>query len=829
MTRPDCAPIRERIGWRHYSGMFLLSLATLVLELALTRVLSVALWYHFGFLVISTALLGFGASGVVLALWQGLRERAALDRALALLALLFGVLTVGGFWLLQRIPFDPFSLFADRQQLLFMLLYYVVLALPFFCAGLALALLFTRGAAQINRLYACDLVGAGVGCALIALVIPTFGGSGAIAIAAVFGLLAAIVFGLRWARGLALVGAVLGVATFGLACIADRALPVAVTPNKTRPPSPPLYTAWNTFSRIDVYEQPLRFGSGGRGGRRIIFDAGTAATGIVDLRPDVRTVLQQLAATRAFESSVAYIAKSRPRVLIIGAGGGEEVLDALQFGASAITAVEINPIITDIVTHRMRDFWGGLFAQPEVRLVTDEGRSFVRRSREQYDAIISVHTISNAAIASGALALAENYVLTREAFADYLDRLAPDGVLYFTRPETQIARLVATGRASLASGGITDPAGHFYLYRHLSAAPAQLGATNRPSFVAGFLMKKSPFTPEEVRLMHEHLGIGPPQLRQRGRTGSRTGRPLELLYSPLEPHEGSLYHALLTAPDPRTVYATQTAQLAPTTDDRPFFNQHMRWSSITFATVLDLFTQERLGRLALEDRPVAEVTLLVLLVQAMLVAAALIVLPLARFARAGLRAPHCGRFLLYFAGLGLGFIMIEMALLQRFTLFLGQPMYTFAIVLAGLLVFTGVGAALAGRLDAQPRQHLRWIIVLILVMLVGTAFLTPVVLSAALALPLVWRILVALLLIAPLGVLLGLPFPTGLRVVAHEASVLVPWAWGVNGFFTVIGTTVALILGMAFGFTAVLMMAGLCYVLALAAMLGRETQLPVQE
>jgi hypothetical protein len=366
----------------------------------------------------------------------------------------------------------------------------------------------------------------------------------------------------------------------------------------------------------------------------------------------------------------------------------------------------------------MRDFWGGLFAQPEVRLVTAEGRSFVRRSREQYDAIISAHTISNAAIASGALALAENYVLTREAFVDYLDRLGPDGVLYFVRPEAQIARLVATGRESLAARGVVDPAGHFYLYRHPSSAPqGQLGAANRPSFRAGFLLKKSPFTPEEVRLMHTHLGIG--------------RRPLELLYSPLEPHVGSIYHALLTAPDPRMVYAAQTAQLAPTTDDRPFFNQPPRWSSITFTTVRDLFTQERLGRLALEDRPVAEVTLLVLLVQALLIATALIVLPLARFARTGLRVPHCGRFLLCFAGLGLGFIMIEMALLQRFTLFLGEPVYTYAVVLAGLLVFTGLGAYVAGRLRSQPRQHLRWIMPLIVVTLVGTAFLMPVVFAAA--------------------------------------------------------------------------------------------------
>ena len=816
MTRPACATIREPGRWHHCGGMFLLSLATLVLELALTRVLSVALWYHFGFLVISTALLGFGTAGVVLAVWQGLRECAALDRMLALFALLFGVLTVVGFWLMQRLPFDPFSLFAERRQLLFMPLYYVLIALPFFCAGLALALLLTRGTTRITRLYACDLAGAGLGCVLLALVMPAFGGSGSVVVAAALGLLAAGVFGWYAARVLALAGALLSVAAFALACVADCALPIAITPNKSSSPPPPLYTAWNTFSRIDVYEQLLRPGTGGRGGRQLIVDAGTAATGIVDLRPDVRTVLRQLAATRPFESSVAYIGKPRPRVLILGAGGGEEVLDALHFSASAITAVEINPIITDVVTHRMRDFWGGLFDQPEVRLVTDEGRSFVRRSREQYDAILSVHTISNAAIASGALALAENYVLTREAFVDYLDHLAPDGVLYVVRPEAQLARLVATGRESLAARGVVDPAGHFYLYRHPSSAPrGQLLAPNRLAFRAGFLMKKSPFTPEEVRLMHAHLVIGRPTL--------------ELLYSPLESHAGSLYHALLTAPDPRTVYATQAAQLAPTTDDRPFFNQHTRWASLTLTTVWDLFTQGRLGRLALEDRPVAEVAVLVLLVQAILIATGLIVLPLARFARAGVHAPHCGRFLLYFAGLGVGFILIEMALVQRFTLFLGQPVYTFAVVLAGLLVCTGAGAALAGRLHAQPQQHLRWILPLIVVLVVGTAFLTPLVLSAALALPLVWRILLALCLIAPLGVLLGLPFPTGLRVVAHTAPVLVPWAWGVNSFCTVIGTAVALMLGMAYGFTAVLMIAALCYGIALAAMPRCETPLPVEE
>src|SRR6478672_1584452 len=203
VSKLDEKPPGERIGGQHYLGIFLLSLATLLLELSLTRVLSVALWYHFGFLVISTALLGFGTSGVVLALWRRLREEIALDCALATLALLFGLLTVLCFWVMQRIPFDPFSLFSDKRQLAFMPLYYIVISLPFFCSGLALALLFTRGGPRVNRLYAFDLVGAGIGCAALALIMPAFGGSGSVVFSAALGLVAAAIFGFRVTKAVA--------------------------------------------------------------------------------------------------------------------------------------------------------------------------------------------------------------------------------------------------------------------------------------------------------------------------------------------------------------------------------------------------------------------------------------------------------------------------------------------------------------------------------------------------------------------------------------------------------------------------------------------------
>ena len=299
---------------------------------------------------------------------------------------------------------------------------------------------------------------------------------------------------------------------------------------------------------------------------------------------------------------------------------------------------------------------------------------------------------------------------------------------------------------------------------------------------------------------------------------------MELLYTPFGNGRNTIYDSLLTAPDVRSVYRATPVELEPATDDRPFFNQHARWSSIGASTIRDVFTQKKMGRMALEDRPVAEVTLLVLLAQSVLVAAVLILLPLAGFAQRGLQVADRWRYLAYFGALGIGFIFVEIALLQRFTLFLGQPVYTLAVVLAGLLMFAGVGAALAGRARTSPQRALGPILLGVIVILMATALLTPAIFAAALGLPLPVRALIAFLLIAPVGIALGMPFPTGLRIVSLDAAPIVPWAWGVNGFFTVIGSVAAMILGMAFGFTAVLEVAGLCYLVALMALAGRGNE-----
>ena len=807
--------IGSRVCWRHYTGIFLLSFATLLLELALTRVLSVANWYHFGFLVISTALLGFGASGVVLSLWTGLRERAALDRALALLSLAFSVVTVASFWLMQRIPFHPFSILLERRQLVFTAVYFLVLTAPFFCSGLGIALLFTRGSGVVGRLYAADLVGAGLGCAVLALVIPEFGGSGSVVIAAAVGSVAAAVFGFPRARGIGTTGVLLSVMVFVLAFAAEQVIPISLTPDKRHPLQPegdPLCTGWNSFSRVDVYKLSARPERGRPdAGFGIIIDAGTSGTAMADLSAGVRNYLANSSQYRP--TGLAYIGKKHPKVLIIGSGAGREVLEALYYGASSVTAVEINPIVNDIVTNRMSHYWGGLFEQPEVNLVTEDGRSFVRRSQEKYDAIISMETYSGAALSSGALTLMESYVFTREAFEDYVDHLTPDGVILMGRPAFQIPKLFATMGEIFESRALGSPANHlFAFFGPVSPFGHQL-------FNSGFLFKNSPFSPGEIQELIVRLGVD--------RADPSTGSPSpEIYYSPFDPPRTAFQiqlTQLATSSDVRKICAASDRMISPATDDCPFYNQNVRLSSLRLWNLRVILKAGSLGNAGLQ--PVAETMLVTMLVQSIVIAGILVLLPLAYLARHGLQVSGRWAFLGYFAALGFGFIMIEIVLLQRFVLFLGQPIYTFAVVLASLLIFTGVGSYVASLFGGSPRRLLLyWILPAVLLVIGGTVFLMPRVFSTALYLALPWRVTIAVALVAPLGFVLGMPFPTGLRIVASEAPPLVPWAWGVNGFFTVIGSVSAMILGMAAGFTAVLITAGACYLLALVAIKTSRTE-----
>ncbi len=787
-------------------GIFFISFSTLLFELSLTRVFSVTLWYHFGFLIISTALLGFGVSGVLLSLWRKLREDFQLDKTLGWISICLTLSVIVCFWLLQKIPFDPFSLYSDRMQLLYMPLTYMVVSVPFFFAGLALSLLFTRFPSNIHRLYAFDLAGAALGCLAIVFTMSYFGGGGSVLFAAPFAALAAVLFFGKKLKPYTLIASLMLMATLFIALYADQFIPLHITSNKRMSASKikPVYTKWNTFSRIDLYIEESDIDSTKKSPTFII-DQGTAATGLdFDMKPDTKTVLAKYPADSLYGSCLAYLDKKKPNVLVIGSGCGSQVLDALHYGVQKVTAVEINPIINDVVLHN--EYWSDLFKQPQVELVTGEGRNFVRSTKDKYDAIISVHTISNAAIASGALSLSENYVLTKEAFEDYYDHLKDSGMIYFTRPEFQLPRLFSTGREVLEEKGIADPAMHFFAFTYTEP---DLNANNgRKSFYAIFLMSKTALTRQQVAAMNEFINP------------TKKDPTLVVLYDPFNANK-NIYDSVLTTRDLSGFYQNYPFEIAPATDNQPFFNHHTRWSTLNFQAFKDIFSQQKMGRMALEDKPIAEVSLIILLIQVLLISALAILLPLWRFSTTGLQTKSIFPFLFYFSGLGIGFIFIEIVMIQLFSLLLGEPVYTFAIVLSALLLFTGAGAFISGKYKLNPFRTLRISIIALSTLLFLASIFLPALLRLAVALSMPARIILAIILIMPLGILLGMPFPTGIDIISKQAPSLIPWAWGVNGFFTVIGSVIAIILSMMTGFQSVLWIAILVYLISMLVITGR--------
>jgi len=775
-------PSGSRPAPRQLLGLFLVSCSTLLLQVTWTRVLSVSLWYHFAFLVVSTALLGFGLSGVLLTISRRLRELEP-TRGLVLAAASQTVSILVGFAVANRIPFAPFSLLADPRQLLFAPLFVLCIAAPFVCAGVCAALLLSRNPGDAGRIYFFDLLGAGIGCFIIVLVMPTFGGSGSVLLCAALSAAATLAFAAGRSRLLA-AGALLILAA--AVPWADRLLPIRVSATKTGAgmtsmrellESPQnLYTGWNTFSRIDVL--PASWG------REILIDAGTAMTRM----PRVSVPPHRLGPVRD-ERALVLRPEERPSVLVIGSGGGWEVLAALRNNARQVTAVEVNPLINNLVRGAMAEFVGGIFADPRVELVTAEARSYIRGANRQWDVILASHTISNAATASGALSLAENYVMTLEAFSDYLAHLSPRGYLWFSRPEAQLPRMVATAREALLLRGISDARSHLIVFAGGQA----------PSFYGGFVLGMAPFSTERVLEAEQQLR------RSQLRALYLPGRGGELVYERL----------IGAAPSQlATQYAESPTQLAPATDDRPFFNQRTRWSSMRAGTLRQVFDQGARARMALEDQPVAESVLVVVLVQSTLLATLLIVAPLLwRRRLAGLAGN--GRRLSFFLCLGLGFILCEIGLIQRLTLFLGQPVHTFAVVVGSLLISSGLGSLITGRVASHRlRARILAAVLTVAVLINLVAFASPALLRACLGLPLAARVTVTVLLLLPLGLAMGMPFPLALRHAGTSAPDVIPWAWGLNAVASVVGSVAAIILATVIGFTGVFVAAAAIYLLA---------------
>jgi hypothetical protein len=770
------------------AGIGVVSAALLMTELSLTRIFSVTMYYHFAFLAISIALFGLSASGVLVYVLRARLASIPTDRLLAVGALVHAVATLVALGFLVRIRV---GLNYSPRNLVLMLAIYLLAALPFLTGGTVISAAFARMTSRINLLYAADLLGAAAGCLALIPLLNQLGAPGVVLVAAALSLSGAVCFASRqWRARIA--ACALVVFAVPMAAQFAGTQPFDIRDTKGHEGDRVLFSKWNSFSRIAVYDRAHGDWSlsptfkGERGESRFMDIDSAASTPI--LKGTGR--LSDAAYLRYELTALAYQLVERPRgftALVIGPGGGRDLLSALVFGATRVDGVEINPIIVrDVMLDRFREYSGNLYGDPRVSIHVDDGRSFIRRSANRYDVIQASLVDTWAATAAGAYTLTENSLYTAEAFGEYLDHLTDDGVLTITRWVFDGLRLVSLAQEACAARGL-DPARHLAIVRH--------------DRVATFLLKRQPFTGEDVERLTTHAqAMGFEVLYAPGvETGHSVPDPPEMVQSRTTAAD---YARFIRAGNPRRFIEAYPLDIRPTTDDRPFFFHTTR-----LADQFDV----AFGRSMLFGNGLSALLTL------FGISATLVVLFVVGPLLLGGEKPGAGwaRWLAYFGALGAGFMLLEVALLQRFVLLLGHPVYSLTVTLFSLLLGTGLGSFLSRVVDETRVRRVTMLALIAIVLLtLVTRFAVPWLVDAAIPWPLGLRIAAAVVILVPVGVLLGMALPGGMRLLAARRPEIAPWGWGMNGAFSVVGATLAVFIAMNWGFSITFLAAAAVYTIA---------------
>ncbi|MHC4945997.1 MAG: spermidine synthase family protein [Planctomycetota bacterium] len=770
-----------------------MSAAILHLEILQTRIFSVMLWHHVTYLVVTFTLLGFGAAGAFVAVRPSMLK-GDLPLKLTVHTALFGITTVGAFATLSLLELDTVNLLQNKFQYFLLFVYYLYLIVPYFFGGLVVVMLLSAMAKDVNRLYFTNLVGSGVGCLVFLPVIGPAGGSGSIMVVVAITLFGAFSFSLaRERRGMAtMVSGLLIIAAISGYFAADKIIPIEAAPSKVMSINVNKYggqiaaTKWDPLCRVDVVR-------GSKGGH-LIYQDGDAPTALIDWHPDMQLPFDHY--------SLSYVNFEKPKVLIIGVGGGQDIVTALNRGASSITAAEINPSIYELMTNEFGDYTSNLYTDSGADVVIAEGRSFLRRSEETYDIIQMTGTDTYSALSSGSFVLSESYLYTLDAFDDYLGHLSENGVVGILRfrfyPPRECLRLLAIGAEALKRHGVEEPSKHIVVVSYHRELKGFEEYEDAKIAYAIMLFKMRPFTATEITLYEKFCTFLQTQ------SGGYT-----LSYAPGIGGEKEIVD-LLTAADlgaQEAYYAHYRYDISPVSDDKPFFFAYHKWG-----TVFDKITAPDYRGVIGED-PVGLYILLSVLVESIVLVALLILVPLVLFRRKGLVVPCSGRIMFYFFCLGVSYLFIEIACMQKFILFLGHPTYSLSIVLFSFLLFSGFGSFFGQRFKDNPSRGIGLAVFMIAVFLVLYQFLLPEVFGYALRLDAPVRMAISVVLLAPLAFFMGIPFPLGIRVIDRHAPESVPWAFGINGGASVISSVVSVVLAMAAGFTTVFLIAGALYIM----------------
>jgi spermidine synthase len=747
---------------RYSVGIFLIAASTLLLEISLSRIFSVLFFHHFAFLIISTALFGFGFSGVYLFFRNPSAER--LDRHLGVAAVLFGLTTLIIYRILLVMPAQSEELMQRPELIIRLLLNYALLAIPFYFSGYVVSAILSSFSEISGKLYAYDLIGAALGCLSVLWLIPAVGGSGAVVLAALIAAVSAMIFAGRNKI------VFLCAASFAIGCLllipqAEKLLPFPIRgiveskyPGRQVRTEKPEYSAWSPISRIDVY--PTNSAN-----KIMLLDGGSNVSLMTPFNGDLSS-LQPRYNWRV----VPFVVSHRSTACIIGPGGGEDVLNALSFGTESIDAVEMDPLIVKLVQGRYRNFIGEVFNQPGVNMVNDEGRSFLRRSQKQYDLIQQVHNISPIAIASGALNLSESYLLTKEAFQEYWDHLKPEGMLAINR--WGVVRAASIASQVLEANGVRDPENY-----------ALVTSRQKSGTDISFYLKKGRINDNDLTNLSESLNA--------------LGIKIDYAPHPDYQTNRNVYYQLL-AIESRDAFIKQAdIDLSAPNDDRPFFDHIQKLGS--FQQSSSVVPNELNRVLRFLNR--GDMALFTLLGEAAVLSSLFILLPVFGF---GKHSSAISRWsvLAYFSALGFGFILIEISLIQKHILFLGQPVYSISSVLFSVLLSAGIGSYLFQRYfrDGNERFWLALIPILIGTLLLLELLIMPFVFHLFLGSNKIIRFCISALLIAPIGIFLGMPFPLGIRILGKHAPEIIPWGWALNAYATVIGSILAVMFAILFGF-----------------------------
>ncbi len=776
-------------------GLMLIAFTTLMDELTLIRVFDVIWTSNLSYMVITCAMFCMGLAGVISTI-KPLSTNASPNRTIALWAVFYGIATLMILPILNGLSTFSANIFDQPiQGLLYALCIYATLALPFFCAGMIFSTVFSAFSDKIQSLYFWDLSGAALGCIALIPILPKIGPGGILFLACGLCFIAA--------------GCFMGRRTILLAAIGVAVLlvliPIAKRPNyidfqehaskrgiqilKDRERRE--ITVWDPISKIDVIDMGTK--------KWIAYDGGTQTSYIYPFdgnHKDIRQGMPEGAYRHFWERMVLishYLKRdSNQRVLVIGSAGGQETRAALMYGAGHIDAIELVDTVVKLGKETYARYAGFIFNDPRVNARTGEGRSYLRTVQVPYDIIQIFSNHTSSSIAAGNGALESNYLQTAEAYKDYFDHLSPNGILHINHHI--YPRIITTAALGWKLSGRTD------FQRHVAVYEAPGVQDNLPTI----LIKMSPWTPEELDEANRFF------------QGNRA-----LVENPLAPERSFLTPEFYSGNLSQQLLDSIPFRIDPPTDDKPYFGflrKYARKLAPDPKTFLNLSTAMLLNeQLTSKGIPMDWIHLLVTGTASILFAIVFLFVPLL-FSQVG-RTPWPGKgfTLAYFSCLGAGFILIELMFIQLFMKVIGYPLYTYSTVVFSLLAGAGSGSYLSGRIGVRP-DH-RWPIPFWGILIWGLVLLAMhnALFRLLLAEPTWLRVSISFLLILPLGFFMGMPFPLGILAIRNRHSGAIAWVWAMNGFFTVIGGLISVVLAIGVGFRWTLLTALIVY--AVAAML----------